>query len=91
MRKNPGRIDFSKNFNKQLRKAPLHIKIAFREKFQIFTKDPFNVRLNNHSLSGKLKGLHSININGDWRAIYSIETNETIVFELLGTHSQLYG
>lgn len=93
MNKNPKRIDYSNKFIKQLKKAPLEIKIAFRKRFELFLKDPFSPLLNNHQLSGKLKAYRSINVTGDWRAIYTEEKeeSETVVsFEMLGTHSQLY-
>lgn len=89
MKKGPGRIDYSGKFNKQLIKAPLPIKIAFRARLEVFIKEPFHPQLNNHSLSGKLKGYRSINVTGDWRALYSENKNE-VIFELLGTHSRLY-
>ncbi len=87
------RIDFSGPFDKQLKKAPLNIKIAFKKRLTIFIKDPFNSRLRNHQLTGKLKNYRSINITGDWRALYSsnkINKENVIIFEALGTHSQLY-
>ncbi|HCM82742.1 MAG: hypothetical protein UW52_C0069G0003 [Candidatus Gottesmanbacteria bacterium GW2011_GWA1_44_24b] len=94
MTKNPVRIDFSKSFDKQLRKAPVKIKIAFRKRLSLFLRYQHHPLLNNHSLIGKLTGLRSINITGDWRAIYSIEMKKnkeyTVLFEMLGTHSQLY-
>lgn len=89
MTKNLGAINYSKRFDKQLKKAPLEIKIKFKNRRQLFIEDPFHPQLNNHLLSGKLKGFRSINITGDWRAIYS-EYKNSIVFEMLGTHSQLY-
>ena len=88
------RIDYSNKFNKQLKKLPSEIKIAFRNRLALFIKNQFNPLLNNHALSGNLKGSRSINITGDWRAIYSEKIDKNgenyIVFELLGTHSQLY-
>lgn len=94
MNKNLQRVNYSRTFDKQLRKSPLKIKIAFRKKLEIFLKNSFHPLLNNHPLSGKLVGYRSINITGDWRAIYSTENNAkrdiVIVFEMIGTHSQLY-
>lgn len=87
------RIDYSKKFNKQLKKAPLSIKIAFRDRLIIFIKNPFAPILNNHFLKGKYLFSRSINITGDWRAIYSevLENKEKVaIFLALGTHSQLY-
>lgn len=89
MIKNPGKIDFSNKFKKQLIKSPLKIKIAFKKRFSFFLKDEFHPSLNNHILKGEYQGFHSINITGDWRAIYSKKAN-TFIFEVLGTHSQLY-
>lgn len=89
MKKSLGRIDFSKSFDKQLKKASLSIKIAFRQRLELFISTPFHPLLNNHALTGKYKNSRSINITGDWRAIYQ-EDNNSIVFMLLGTHSQLY-
>lgn len=94
MSKKIARIDYSKRFDKQLKKTPLEIKISFRKKFALFLEDPFHPQLNNHLLTGKLKGYRSINVTGDWRALYSedqiSESNSVVIFEMLGTHSQLY-
>lgn len=88
------RIDYSNKFDKQLQKVPLEIKIAFRSRLSLFIKNKFYPSLNNHALSGKLKGFRSINVTGDWRAIYSESIGKNgekrIIFELLGTHNQLY-
>jgi addiction module RelE/StbE family toxin len=87
------RIDYSRKFIKQLKKAPLSIKIAFKDRLIIFLENPFAPMLNNHLLKGRYLYFRSINITGDWRAIYQeiIEKNEKIaIFLALGTHSQLY-
>jgi addiction module RelE/StbE family toxin len=87
------KINFSTPFDKQLNKSPLEIKIAFRKRLEMFIEGPANLQLHDHQLLGKLKNYRSININGDWRAIYlmSKENNETIAtFIAIGTHSQLY-
>ena len=83
------RIDYSKSFDKQLRKAPFKIKIAFRTRLKLFLQDLFSSQLLNHALVGKYLGFRSINITGDWRVVYKEEKN-VIIFLLLGTHSQLY-
>lgn len=91
MKKNKLKIDFSKRFDKQLRKVPRHVKIEFKRRFAIFIQNPNHYLLNNHALRGKLKGFRSINITGDWRVIYrEIEKGKLIFFDALGTHSQLY-
>lgn len=82
-------IRYGRKFSKYHDKAPLRIRKAFLKRRKIFEKDPFYPQLNNHQLSGNYKGYRSINITGDWRAIYS-EQDNVVIFELLGTHSQLY-
>lgn len=82
-------INFAKTFRKQYDKAEQKIKSTFDARFELFLINPFHPQLNNHALTGKFKGYRSINITDDWRAIYS-ENRGAIIFELLGTHSQLY-
>jgi len=88
------RIDFSKKFLKLHKKAPQNIRNAWIKRLALFNQDPFHPLLNNHALTGKLTGYRSINVTGDWRAFYSEyeeEKEKVIVFEVIGTHSQLYG
>lgn len=85
------KIDYSKKFLKQFQKCPNEIRIKFKERLKIFTLNQSHIILNNHNLSGKYKDLKSINITGDWRAIYQELYNGKVVFFIaIGTHSQLY-
>lgn len=87
-------VSLSKRFSKQYDKAPVKVRSAFDRRLSIFVRDQFHPQLNNHPLIGRVKGYRSINVTGDWRGIYSVctdpEGNQVIVFEMLGTHSQLY-
>jgi len=86
-------VRFSKQFKKNYSKANSKIKLSFDKKLNIFLQNQFHPSLNNHTLKGKFLGFRSINITGDWRAIYLIEeksSGKIALFELLGTHSQLY-
>lgn len=87
-------INFAKRFSKQYDKAPSQIKEAAKNRLELFKQDLYHPLLNNHALTGKYSGQRSINITGDWRAIYSESEGEEgeklVTFELLGTHSQLY-
>jgi len=84
-------IAFSRKFLKSYKKVPKKIKNTFKNRLELFIKEPLSPVLNNHSLKGKFKNRRSINITGDWRAIYySEKTDRKIVFEEIGTHSQLY-
>lgn len=84
------KIKYSRKFKKQYQKAPEKIKKAFKNRRNLFIKNPQNSILNNHKLKGILKNFRSINITGDWRALYSQPKQSVVIFEVLGTHSQLY-
>ena len=86
-------IKFSRNFRKQHTKAGEKIRRAFRNRLNLFQQNPLDPQLRDHPLKGEYEGYRSINVTGDWRAIYSKrkkEDDDVIVFELLGTHSELY-
>lgn len=87
------KVKFTKTFVKQYHKANIKIQSAFEKRLHQFIKSPNDPQLHNHQLKNSLKGLRSINITGDWRALYSEckqDKDTIILFELLGTHSQLY-
>ena len=82
-------VSSSKKFDKIFKKCPQEIKDKFIERLEIFKENKFNSVLNNHFLSGKYKCYRSINVSGDYRAIFE-EKSEDIIFIAIGTHSQLY-
>lgn len=85
------RIDLSKQFIKQYDRAPIKVRKAFDLRLKVFIKDSNNKILHNHALQGKYKGYRSINVTGDWRAIFRvIQGYRVFYFDQLGTHSQLY-
>ena len=85
------KISYSNRFIKDFENAPFKIRVAFKERLEVFIKDKFNPILNNHGLNGKLKKYRSINVTGDWRAVFSEnKKDEEIIFHLMGTHSKLY-
>ncbi len=84
------RILIHKNFEKHYKKLKESEKQAFKERRNIFLKEPFNPILNNHSLGGKYKGYRSINITGDLRVIFEILSEEVAYFVAIDTHSNLY-
>lgn len=84
-------VKFSRTFSKHHDKAPKKIKAAFDRRLKLFMEDKFHSQLNNHPLSGRLKGYRSINITGDWRAIFrEFNSGKSVLFEILGPHSRLY-
>lgn len=85
------KIEYSKRFIKDFKRCPEYIKNKLKSRLEIFIQDQNDVILNNHLLLGELKGYRSINITGDWRAIFEdIDNGEIAYFVSIGTHSQLY-
>jgi len=84
-------IEYSKKFIKEFKKCPIKIKVAFKTRLKIFINNQYSPILNNHPLIGELKNYWSINITGDWRAIFEeINNGQIIYFIAIGTHSQLH-
>lgn len=84
-------IRYSKKFIKTYSKSPGKIKSSWRKRIKIFKNNQYSPVLKNHKLSGEYQGCNSINITGDWRAIFKYsEKQDLATFLLLGTHSQLY-
>jgi len=84
-------IEYSKKFIKEFKKCPVNVKINFKARLEMFINDQYSSILNNHPLIGELKNYRSINITGDWRAIFEeIDDEQIVYFVVIGTHSQLY-
>ena len=85
------RIEYSRRFIKELGRAPQKIQLAFKSRLVLFLENKSDPVLNNHALGGKLINCHSINVTGDWRAIYEeLENGDIVFFVVLGTHSKIY-
>ncbi|MBU0570092.1 type II toxin-antitoxin system mRNA interferase toxin, RelE/StbE family [Patescibacteria group bacterium] len=85
------KIKFSKKFSKRFDKAPKKIRTAFNNRLEVFINDKFHSQLNNHSLTGRYRGHRSINVTGDWRAIFREYGGGKIAyFVTINTHSNLY-
>ena len=84
-------IRFSKRFRKQFQKLKSGEQDRFWDRLELFKRDQHSPQLSNHALKGIHQGLHSINIGGDLRALYIEKDGQIFIFELIGTHSQLYG
>jgi addiction module RelE/StbE family toxin len=83
-------ISYSKAFIKQAKKLSPGVRNKLLERVTVFSKNPLDPILRNHTLKGKYKGYRSIDITGDVRALYLQRSTEAI-FDAVGTHSQLYG
>lgn len=84
-------IDFHRTFIKRYSKVPKKIQSKFKVRLELFEQNSAHPLLNTHPLAGDRKGEWSINITGDWRAIFVYTTADLVLFIDLDTHSNLYG
>ena len=67
----------------------MKVQDQFLERLEIFLRDKFEKILNNHSVDKAFPDCRSINVSGDYRAIFH-DQGEVVVFITIGTHSELY-
>lgn len=82
-------IKFHKNFKKKFKKIPAKIQEQFYIRLDLFLQDKFDKILNNHSVDRAFPNCNSINVSGDYRAIFT-EREDVAIFITIGTHSELY-
>ena len=80
-----------KSFIKKFKKLRPAIRQKFKERKEIFLDNPRSPLLHNHSLGGNRLGQWSINITGDYRALYEFAGQGSIIFTDIDTHANLYG
>ncbi len=83
------RITYSKQFLKTVRKLPPKVQVQLADRIELFGLNPLHKQLKNHSLHTPYRGSYSINVTGDYRAIYYLIDDQTALFTHIGTHSQL--
>lgn len=84
------RYIFKKRFAKKRGTLPEKIRAALDTRLRLFAHDPFNPLLNNHALGGKYTNHRSINVTGDFRAVFRHITDDLVEFVIVDTHSNLY-
>lgn len=82
---------FSRRFEKQREKLTKPTKRKLSERLRLFAQIPFDPPLENHPLHGAYAGYRSINITGDYRAIYHHESPNIARFIAVDTHHNLFG
>lgn len=82
-------VKFHTTFKKKLKKIPSKMQDRFYERLELFMQDRSNRVLNNHSVDRAFPNCRSINVSGDYRAIFE-DHGELIIFINIGTHSSLY-
>ena len=84
-------VIYSKKFQRNYKKLSRKLQEQFKQRRNLFLEDQFNPILNNHQLHNPYAGCRSINITGDYRAIYYHENLDIVRFIAVGTHHDLFG
>jgi len=79
-----------KKFEKQYGKLPKKIQERFIQRVHTLTSEISTPSLRVHTLKGDKYPLQSMNVTGDYRALFIIK-GKTITFYEIGAHSELYG
>lgn len=83
-------IRFHKHFEKQYKKLKPAEKQKTKSRLELFLENPFNPLLDNHPLRGKYTDYRSIDIAGDLRAVFKMQSEKECIFVAIDTHSNLY-
>ena len=83
-------VSYSRTFKKMFKKLPSGVQNKFEERLFLFTQDTHHPVLRNHPLNGEWFGGRSINITGDFRAVFEEIGDGCYEFVAIGTHSELY-
>ena len=80
-----------KTFDRMFTKLSRRLQLKFLERSGFFLVDPFHTLLYDHELKGKWVNHRSINVSGDYRAVYRQLDAESYLFVAIGTHHELFG
>lgn len=84
-------IIFKRKFLKQYKKLRKSDQKKVDDALELFGNNPFEPKLKNHALLGKLDGERSISAAFDLRIIFETYDNYLVVTMLnVGTHNQVY-
>ncbi|MDO8552471.1 MAG: type II toxin-antitoxin system mRNA interferase toxin, RelE/StbE family [bacterium] len=83
-------IHTHRSFEKKYLKLQAKLQDKFRERRDLFIDYQFHPLLDNHALHGEWQGYRSINVTGDFRAVFKQENN-IVTFVDIDTHHKLYG
>lgn len=82
-------IIFQRQFKKQYKKLPTKIQRQFNARLRILEENTADPQLNVHALKGDHFPMLSMNVTGDYRALF-VKEKGAITFLKIGTHSELY-
>lgn len=86
------KVEFTKQFQKRLKQRysnqPKVVERLHRQ-LELFRQGIRKEPINDHPLTGKLKGLRAFSVGGDVRVVYE-ETEDYYLLLDIGSHNQVY-
>jgi len=84
-------IRYQKSFERAFRKLPKDLKAKTKKVIKLFGANPFDPKLKNHALKGKMLGKRSFSVTGEYRVIFEEHSDYTLIIMLkAGSHNQVY-
>jgi len=86
------KLEFTKQFQGRLRQRYSHqsrVINRLKRHLELFSQGIRREPINDHSLTGKLKGLRAFSVGGDVRVVYQ-ETDDRYLLLDIGSHNQVY-
>ena len=84
------KIGYAKSFDKAYARHPKGVQEKFKERRNLFLENQFHPLLENHDLNHPYEGHRSINVTGNYRAIFKMITADFAYFIKIDTHPNLY-
>lgn len=86
------KLEYTKQFKKRFKQRYGHqpkVIQRFKRRLELFEAGVRKESINDHALTGKLKGLRAFSVGGDIRVVYQ-ETDDHYLFLDIGSHNQVY-
>ena len=86
------RIEFTNQFQKRLKQRYGHqpkVVERLQRHIELFSKSIRKEPINDHPLTGRLKGFRAFSVGGDVRVVYQ-ETEDCYLLLDIGSHNQVY-
>jgi len=83
-------LTFSSQFLKSAEKLDNKVKPKLKSNLDILAENPFDARLQNKSLAGKLSGQYSFRLGKDYRVVFKFSSDSTIFLLDVGNRKDIY-
>lgn len=85
------KILFHREFDKSFKKLSARHQVKTLEVIKLFATNPQDPTLKNHALMGRMRGLRSISVTGNYRIIFEERKDGILIIMLdVGPHEQVY-